>query len=138
MEKTFMKNETSDWLNSAKIDLGMIDKVIDDEFYIPAIAFHAQQVVEKSFKAMIIENDLDLIKTHDLERLWNIIKSHIVLKFDLKMLKEIDQVYTTSRYPGNVGLMPYGRPTLEVVQEFYEFAKDIYSQIEQTLTQTGN
>ena len=30
--------------------------------------------------------------------------------------------YIDSRYPGDMGLLPYGKPTLEDAKEFHEFA----------------
>ena len=44
-----------------------------------------------------------------------------VLKLEL-----IDKVYTTSRYPSDLGLMPDGKPSTKQVKEMYEFAKEIY------------
>jgi len=45
------------------------------------------------------------------------------------LLSAFDDLYIDSRYPGNFGLMPYGKPTLKDAQEFYEFASDIYDYI---------
>jgi len=34
-----------------------------------------------------------------------------------------------SRYPSKIGLLPYGKPTLEDAKEFFDFANMIYDKI---------
>ena len=48
-----------------------------------------------------------------------------------ELLSAFDDLYIDSRYPGNFGLMPYGKPTLEDAEEFYELARDIYEYIKE-------
>jgi HEPN domain-containing protein len=48
-----MKKITNDWLISAESDLLLIYEIIDLEALTHLSAFHAQQVVEKSFKAVM-------------------------------------------------------------------------------------
>jgi HEPN domain-containing protein len=48
-------------------------------------------------------------------------------------LAVIDSIYTESRYPGETGLMPHGKPTPEDAREMYEFASSVYLQIVQFL-----
>jgi hypothetical protein len=45
---------------------------------------------------------------------------------DLDKLELLDKVYSSSRYPGEIGLMPDGKPTLETAHQQYAFAKYIY------------
>ena len=42
--------------------------------------------------------------------------------------------YIDSRYPGELGLLPDGKPSLEEAKGFYEFAKNIH----ETKTQSFN
>ena len=58
-----MKKTTIDWLKSAEKDLSTIDKIIEDDNLTPISAFHAQQAIEKSFKAIVEEFDLSFIRT---------------------------------------------------------------------------
>ena len=51
------------------------------------------------------------------------------------MLERLDSVYTESRYPDDIGLMPYGKPTMEDAQAFYRFAQDIHARVSAMLTQ---
>jgi hypothetical protein len=47
----------------------------------------------------------------------------------------LDELYIESRYPGDFGLMPNGKPSVEEAKEFYEFAKTIYQQTKQKIGQ---
>ena len=47
-----------------------------------------------------------------------------------EVLSAFDDLYIDSRYPGNFGLLPYGKPTIEDAKEFYELAEDIYQYIQ--------
>jgi hypothetical protein len=88
-----MKEITQHWLNSAGDDLKIIVKIIDDSSLTHQVAFHAQQAIEKSFKAV------------------------------------------DSRYPGDLGLLPDGKPTINEAKIFYDFARDINVAINKMLTE---
>ena len=79
-------------------------------------AFHAHQVIEKSFKAIIEEYDIGFIKTHSLENLYNKVKERIQLKLNIDVLIMLDQLYIDARYPGELGLLPNGKPSVPAVK----------------------
>jgi HEPN domain-containing protein len=66
-----MKKVTKEWFESAESDLLLIHEIHSNENLTHLVAFHAQQAVEKAFKALIEEFDLGFIKTHSLEMLYN-------------------------------------------------------------------
>lgn len=39
---------------------------------------------------------------------------------------EINEVYTETRYPSDLGLIPNGTPSLETVKNFQSLANDIF------------
>lgn len=45
------------------------------------------------------------------------------------MLDRLDAVYIEARYPGELGLLPYGKPTQAEAKDFYEFARQFYQQV---------
>lgn len=45
----------------------------------------------------------------------------------------LDELYIESRYPGDFGLLPSGKPTQQDAQEFYDFAKSIYKMVKDEL-----
>ena len=124
-----MKPITHEWLTFAKKDLASCEKMQDDDFLTGSVSFHAQQVIEKSFKALIEEFELGFIRTHDLIRLYEIVKNHLKFDIDLEILKKLNELYISARYPGEFGLLPNGDPTIQDAKVFYEFAKDVFEQI---------
>ena len=90
------------------------------------VVFHSQQAVEKCFKAILDENNLKVPKIHNLLTLHSKILPYINFSVNKKTLYELNQIYTDSRYPGDLGLLPSGMPTYDEALAFYEFAKDIY------------
>jgi len=121
-----MKKITDDWLNSAESDLQLIYKIIEVEPLTHLAAFHAQQVIEKSFKAIIEEFDLGFIKTHSLETLYNKVKEKISTGFNYEQLILLDQLYIDSRYPGQLGLLPNGKPTLNEAMDFCDLGVQLF------------
>lgn len=122
-----MKEITKDWLTSADSDLQIIQHIEKEEYLTHQLAFHAQQAVEKSFKAIIEEFELNFIKTHSLETLYNVVKDRLHLELDLEILILLDQMYISARYPGEMGLLPNGKPSLEEAENFKGFAKTVFS-----------
>ena len=118
-----MKKATNEWFLSAESDLLLIKEILGIENLTHLSAFHAQQSVEKSFKAVIEEFDLGFIKTHSLETLYNLVKRKISVNLDTDILIMLDQLYIDSRYPGEMGLLPSGKPSLSEASEFFRFAR---------------
>lgn len=127
-----MKNSTKAWLQSAESDLLLIKSIINQEELTHLAAFHAQQAVEKTFKSLVEEYELGFMKTHSLETLYNKVKTYFPI-IDLDRIIILDQLYIDARYPGEFGLLPHGKPSLNDAIEFYNFAKEILSDIKKVL-----
>lgn len=128
-----MNTVTAGWLESAEMDLDNIELIKDQVHLTPVIAFHCHQAVEKSLKAILEEKHQDVAKTHDLMFLLQKSSQLIHLEMDNEILKRLNELYIDSRYPGELGLLPEGKPSLDSAQEFYAFAKNIHDQIYQAL-----
>lgn len=128
-----MKHITKNWLESAESDLETIKEIIHNDILTHIIAFHSQQAIEKSFKAMMEEKGIDFIKTHDLVTLYGKIKKFIDFNIEISILELLDKLYIDSRYPGNLGLLPYGKPTLEHAKKFYRFALKVFEKVKNNL-----
>ena len=124
-----MKPITQAWLDRALDDLNAIQQMVELEHLTNIVAFHAQQAIEKTLKAIIEEAEIGLVKTHNLTRLYALVKPHYNLIQDIDTLEQLDAVYTESRYPDDIGLLPYGKPTIEESLHFYNFAKRFYEQV---------
>ena len=87
-------------------------------------AFHCQQCLEKCFKAVIEEFENLNLKSHDLIRLQ--IAADIQLTDDeLNLMEIINEVYIDARYPGDLGLLPHGKPSVDEIANFIQFCEDI-------------
>jgi HEPN domain-containing protein len=128
-----MKKLTEEWLRAAKDDLHVIDRIGRDEHLTHMIAFHAQQAVEKSLKAAIEEYGLGSVRVHNLERLFEIVKSSMEIDADIHIVEMLDKLYIDARYPGNLGLLPNGMPSLAHAEKFKAFARKIHESIESSL-----
>jgi HEPN domain-containing protein len=124
-----MKKITLEWLNSAKDDLLIISKIIDDVSLTHQVAFHAQQAIEKSIKSVIEEFEIDFIKTHSLETLSGKIQGFVNIPVEIEILKKLDQLYIDARYPGDIGLLPDGKPKIIDAIEFQQAAENAYISI---------
>ncbi|MBN2103818.1 HEPN domain-containing protein [bacterium] len=128
-----MKQITKEWLSAAKDDLIVIEKIIDDDLLSHVVAFHAQQCIEKVFKAVIEEYEMGLVKVHNLIRLHELVIQHLKIKIDMSMLEKLDKLYIDSRYPGDLGLLPNGKPSLKDANEFYEISQKVYEYVEEIM-----
>ena len=121
-----MKTITQEWLNFAEADLQTCKEIIENEFLTNIVAFHAQQTVEKCFKAIIEENNLKVQKIHSLIRLHKQIKKIVNFEIDKEKMTLTDKVYIKTRYPGDMGMLPDGKPSKKEAKQLYNFADDIY------------
>ena len=68
-----MNKETyvKDWIEKAEKDIKAVEKLKDDEDITEIVCFHCQQAVEKYLKALLIYNDEEVQKTHNVDFLLN-------------------------------------------------------------------
>lgn len=128
-----MKPITHEWLARATDDLATAQVLLAHEHLTNMVAFHAQQGVEKSLKAVIEELDLGLVKTHSLIRLYEMIRRRYPVIEDMDMLDRLEAVYIESRYPGDLGLLPTGKPTPEEAKDLFDFAADLFQRLQASL-----
>ena len=128
-----MRETTREWLSRAKDDLDVIVEIKDKQHLTNMVAFHAQQAIEKSLKAIIDEFDLGFVKTHQVERLLEIVKDQMEAEIDHRIVQILDSLYIESRYPVDIGLLPNGKPTSEDAQKFIEIAILIYDYVKRKL-----
>jgi HEPN domain-containing protein len=122
-----MKEATNAWFLSAESDLLLIQKIQKVESLTHLSAFHAQQAVEKSFKALIEEFELGFVRTHSLEMLYNKVKDKISIEININTLIILDQLYIDARYMGEYGLLPNGKPSVSETKDFFNFAEEVFA-----------
>lgn len=122
------------WLQAASDDLDAIEQILSQPHLTHLVAFHSQQAIEKAFKALMEENGENVPKIHSLNKLFDLNKTQLVCN-DTDLFHTLDELYIELRYPGDFGLIPNGKPTIDEAKEFYEFAKTIYTQAKQKIGQ---
>lgn len=129
-----MKNITTAWLTAAEDDLRLIGEIIHNETLTHLAAFHAQQAIEKSFKAVLEEIEGNVPRMHTLETLLAKVTKHLAMDADFELLEDLDKLYTDARYPGDFGLLPSGKPTIAEAQKFHAVAKQVLALVKQALS----
>ena len=127
-----MKQTTKDWLTAAEDDLLAAKTLMNDSRLTNVAAFHCQQCLEKCFKAKIEELEKTPIKSHDLFRLQ--FAANILLSdSESNLMAIINEVYIDARYPGDLGLLPQGKPLISEIELFIEFCLTVFSRIKEQL-----
>ncbi len=128
-----MKEIAEHWLIAAQDDLLVLERIMPDERLSHMAAFHAQQCIEKSLKAIIEEHALGHIRTHNLARLFEIVRPHAIFDVDVILIEKMDKLYIDARYPGELGLLPDGKPTMADAHQFCACARSVHEQVEKAL-----
>lgn len=124
-----MKQISLEWLKSADADIKVVKAIIADNDLTHLAAFHCQQAIEKLFKAIIEEYKLSFVKTHNLQNLWSIVESYFDTEVNCEIFILLDQLYIDARYPGALGLLPSGLPTLDESLSFFNITLEIREKV---------
>lgn len=117
-----------EWLKASYIDLENIKYIIDVEHLTSIVAFHSQQAIEKSLKSLMVSQNKNIPKIHSLNKLFKLSENKII-NHNITIVNKLDKLYMDSRYPGDMGLLPYGKPTVADAKEFYDFAQGIFNDV---------
>lgn len=124
-----MKAITAEWLKAAESDMLLIGEILENEMLTHMSAFHAQQAIEKSLKA-ILEEYSEVPKIHNLKTiLKNVQNLGFFIEIEIEIVEKLDMLYIDSRYPGEFGLLPNGKPTVKQAKDFYNAARQAYADV---------
>ena len=94
-----MKNETKIWLRYAEENLRSDRILLDSDLYNPCLQ-NSQQAVEKALKAVLIEKESPLRKTHSISELAKMLEEiNVDADLDENACDLLDAVYLPSKYP---------------------------------------
>lgn len=124
-----MKKITIDWLQSANDDILVIESIIKNKALTHVVAFHAQQAIEKSLKAILDEYEIEINKIHKLDFLHKQVIKIFNIQIDTAIIEELDSLYIDSRYPGQFGLLPFGKPSVDDAYKYLNIAKQVIQAI---------
>jgi len=94
-----------EWLDYAQRDYDFAVDV-EGQFWpkhMEKICYHCQQSAEKALKAVLAYNEVEIPKTHNIERLVNeCSKYDSTIKMEIKISGKMTDYATISRYPDNL------------------------------------
>ena len=61
------------------------------------------------------------------------VRKQMSLDVDINLIKRLDEVYTSTRYPGDLGLLPSGKPTIQDAKELFDFSDALYCTVKELL-----
>ena len=118
------------WLQYARDDLLSAEALMEAGIH-NMVCFHSQQVAEKALKAVIAFYNQDILRTHNLLRLYKICEElqseKLVIEDDWLIF--LNDVYIDSRYPADFGLLPGGQPDRNDASRALEYARAIFDKI---------
>jgi len=94
-----------DWLRFARSDLQLATLEPHDDILPETLAFHAQQAVEKGFKAVLTAFDVDFPPTHNLNVLRELMSGCIDVPDGVANAAGLSIYAVSSRYPQDEGTM---------------------------------
>jgi HEPN domain-containing protein len=128
-----MKKQAESWLQAAKDNLNVIKEILENNELTNMVAFHAQQLIEKSFKAILEEYKGQVPKMHSIITLKEQIKEFINIPVNQDIFDQLNELYIDSRYPSEIGLLPNGKPSKKEAKIFFKEANEIFQKISEKL-----
>ena len=122
------------WLKLAEEDLRSAEVLLQAELF-NMVCFHSQQCVEKSLKALLARLDKPIPRIHDLIKLHQVTEEAFGSRIDLNKegLILLNDVYSDSRYPKDIGLLPGGQPDNAYAQKAYDFAAELFHSLNRVI-----
>jgi len=118
------------WLEHARSDLRLAQLAVGQGVLPEQICFHAQQAVEKTFKAVLLARKVEFPLTHDLEVLLSIFdRAGIIVPDELQDAGILTPYAVETRYPGAWGEISEMEMshTLSLAQAAIHWAEEILS-----------
>jgi HEPN domain-containing protein len=82
---------------------------------------------------LIEESGERVPRIHSLSKLFDLCSPLLNIPVDEDIIFALDSLYIESRYPGELGLLPDGKPNQQQAELFYEFAQKISAEIKSSL-----
>ena len=128
-----MKSLANNWLEFAHKDLQAASQIVSNAELTALTAFHCEQCIEKSFKAILASYEKPPPRTHDLVTLHTQVEELISFPVNEATLREVSDTYTESRYPLSEMSPAEQSPSSDKVQIFLSQAREIYDSARSTI-----
>lgn len=88
------------WLRYAETDLTLMYLALSNDHDSGEVCFHAQQATEKALKAMLMLQQMEPPRIHDLVKLHSLVDSSVRPDADVDQLDRLTDLEAEARYPG--------------------------------------
>jgi HEPN domain-containing protein len=118
------------WLVRAKSDLSLARGPHAGDVLLEDLCYHAQQVVERSLKAVLLSRGVPVARTHSIERLVDLLPADIQRTQLLESASELTDHATTSRYPSDAEWVSEDeyREALAVAEAVFRWARSLITE----------
>jgi len=123
---------SADWLRRARSDLALAGVPMPAGVLYNELCFHAQQAVEKSIKAVLIERGIEFRQIHNIAYLLGLLPPDVPLPPEGMEAVGLTSYAVMVRYPGD-----YEEITAEMYQDAVRIAQAILRWAEQIIGGTG-
>ena len=79
-----------EWMKASVIDLNVIKEIVNNENLTTMTAFHSQQSIEKSLKALLEYHNQDIPKIHQIKKLFRLSDKYINIDLEIEMVLNFD------------------------------------------------
>lgn len=132
-----MKEITKKWLGFAKADLDAAKVLLDKskKHLYANCYYHLHQAIEKSLKAVLVENNQRIPKTHDLVDLLELTGSKLPREL-VEFIENLNPFYNPIRYPDSFEELK-SEFTKSDVNKYYKLTKETIKWMHYLLTKKG-
>ncbi len=113
--------EPKAWLKHAKSDLLIASNRTSEEILLDTLCCHAQQAAEKSIKALLVKDHLEVPKTHNIKLLMETLSSQLIIPPEINAASILTDYAITARYPGE-----WEKVNAEEYKKAIELANKVY------------
>lgn len=121
-----MRELARNWLDYAKHDLQAAQQLLSNQELTGLAAFHCQQCIEKSFKALLELNDRPVPRIHDLVTLHQQVADIEPFPVNESILRQVEDAYIDTRYPKSEMPADSQLPSLSKTSSFVTLARSIH------------
>jgi len=128
----YMRKVVEDWVRLAEDEYSDALILYENGRYKGA-CYHAQQCVERSLKALILESGGEFKRIHDIVKLIEIAGTYgweVNISIDDAVF--LNSIYK-GRYPAEEGLLPFGEPTMEDAKRAVDQAEKVITLLRKVL-----
>ena len=90
-----------DWLLHARSDLALAKISPPEDVMLEGLCFHAQQTAEKALKALLVSNNLEFPRTHNIGTLLDLLHETVSIPSEVEEAAGLTDYAVMTRYPGD-------------------------------------